>query len=102
MLAAAGCAAKVVGIDGLGPAELMAFIPAVLTIQVLPIALGGLGLREGALVLFLHDLGVIEERAIAMGLLLYFLTVAGSLMGLPALVFGGRYWQRASRSRHAR
>lgn len=102
MLAAAGCAAKVVGIDGLGPTELMAFIPAVLIIQVLPISLGGLGLREGALVLFLHDLVVDDERAIAMGLLLYFLTVAGSLVGLPALVFGGKYWQRASRSRHER
>ncbi len=102
MLAAAGCAAKAVGINGLGPIELMAFIPAVLIIQVLPIGLGGLGLREGALVLFLHDLGVIDEQAIAMGLLLYFLTVAGSLVGLPTLVFGGQYWQRASRSRHGR
>ncbi len=102
MLAAAGCAAKVVGIDGLGPTELMAFIPAVLIFQVLPFGLGGLGLREVALVFFLHDLGVIDERAIAMGLLLYFLTVAGSLVGLPALVFGGRHWQRASRSRHER
>ncbi|WP_419924876.1 lysylphosphatidylglycerol synthase transmembrane domain-containing protein [Candidatus Poriferisocius sp.] len=101
MLAAAGCAAKVVGIDGLGPTELMAFIPAVLIIQVLPIGLGGLGLREGALVLFLHDLaGMGDERAIAMGLLLYFLTVAGSLVGLPTLVFGGLHWQRVSRSRH--
>ncbi|WP_419849811.1 lysylphosphatidylglycerol synthase transmembrane domain-containing protein [Candidatus Poriferisocius sp.] len=98
MLAAAGCAAKVVGINGLGPTELMAFIPAVLIIQVLPVGLGGLGVREGFLVLFLRDLGVIDERAIAMGLLLYFLTVAGSLVGLPALVFGGRHWQRASRS----
>ena len=102
MLAAAGCAAKVVGINGLGPTELMAFIPAVLIIQVLPITLGGLGLREGALVLLLHDLVLDDERAIAMGLLLYFLTVAGSLVGLPTLVFGGRHWQRASRSRHER
>ena len=102
MLTAAGCAAKVVGINGLGPTELMAFIPAVLIIQVLPIGLGGLGLREGALVLFLHDLGVIDERAIAMGLLLYFLTVAGSLVGLPTLVFGGRHWQRVTRSRRKR
>ncbi len=101
VLAAAGCAAKVVGINGLGPTELMAFIPAVLIIQVLPIGLGGLGLREGALVLFLHDLGVLDERAIAFGLLLYLLTMAGSLVGLPTLVFGGRRWQRASRSRHA-
>lgn len=102
MLTAAGFAAKVVGINGLGPTELMAFIPAVLIIQVLPIGLGGLGLREGALVLFLHNLGVIDERAIAMGLLLYFLTVAGSLVGLPTLVFGGRHWQRATRSRRRR
>lgn len=99
VLAAAAFAAKVVGIDVLGPTELMAFIPAVLIIQVLPLGLGGLGLREGALVLFLHDLGVPDERAIAFGLLLYFLTLAGSLIGLPTLVFGGRYWQRASRKR---
>ena len=102
MLAAAGCAAKVVGIDGLGPTELMAFIPAVLIFQVLPIGLGGLGQREVALVLFLHDLGVIDEQAIAMGLLIYFLTVAGSLVGLPTLVFGGRHWQRATRHRRGR
>lgn len=102
MLAAAGCAAKVVGINGLGPTELMAFIPAVLIIQVLPLGLGGLGLREGALVLFLHDFVLDDERAIAMGLLLYFLTVAASLVGLPSLVFGGRHWQRASLRRRDR
>ena len=90
LIAAAGCASKVVGIDGLSWTALVAFIPAVLIVQVLPIALGGLGLREGALVLFLHNLGVIDERAIAMGLLIYFLTLVASLPGLPALVFGGR------------
>ncbi|MYI30197.1 MAG: flippase-like domain-containing protein [Acidimicrobiia bacterium] len=97
LIAAAGCAAKVVGIDGLSITVLVAFIPAMLMIQVLPIALGGLGLREGALVLFLHDLGVIDERAIAMGLLIYFLTLAASLVGLPALVFGGTRYQRVQR-----
>ncbi|MCY4257684.1 MAG: lysylphosphatidylglycerol synthase transmembrane domain-containing protein [bacterium] len=97
LIAAAGCASKVVGIDGLSIAALVAFVPAVLMIQVLPIALGGLGLREGALVLFLTDLGVIDERAIAMGLLIYFLTLVSSLVGLPALVFGGRRYQRARR-----
>ncbi len=90
LLAAAGCAAKVVGINGLGPTELMAFIPAVLIIQVLPLGLGGLGLRESALVLFLRDLGVADERAVAMGLLLYLLTLVASLVGLPTLVFDRR------------
>ena len=73
-----------------------------LIIQVLPLGLGGLGLREGALVLFLHDFVLDDERAIAMGLLLYFLTVAASLVGLPSLVFGGRHWQRASLRRRDR
>ena len=36
--------------------------------QVLPISIGGLGLREGALVIFLHPLGVSYEHAIALGL----------------------------------
>ena len=34
-------------------------------------------------------LGVPDEQAIAFGLLLYFLTLACSLIGLPALMFGG-------------
>ncbi|MDH3753549.1 MAG: flippase-like domain-containing protein [Acidimicrobiia bacterium] len=90
LLAAAACAAEAMGIDEIGFTAILAFLPATLIAQFLSPGIGGLGFREGALVLFLNPLGVPEERAIALGLLLYFLTLVASLIGLPALVFGGK------------
>ena len=72
----------------IGITVLLAFMPAVAMAQVLPISIGGLGLREGALVLFLHPLGVSYEHAIAFGLLLYGMTLAVSLLGAPAFAVG--------------
>jgi hypothetical protein len=72
----------------IGITVLLAFLPAVAMAQVLPISIGGLGLREGALVLFLHPLGVSYEHAIAFGLLLYAMTLAVSLLGAPAFAVG--------------
>jgi hypothetical protein len=46
--------------------------------------------REGAFVLFLTPLGVPTQQAIALGLLLYLLNVAVSLLGAPAFAVGGR------------
>jgi uncharacterized protein (TIRG00374 family) len=89
-IAAAYVAARVLGIDQVGPTALLAFYPAVAMLQVLPLAVGGLGVREGALVLFLHPLGVPDERAVALGLLLYVLTIATSLVGAPAFALGNR------------
>ena len=68
----------------------MAFIPAVLIIQVLPVGIGGLGVREGTLVLFLSGIDVSNEQALALGLALYALTLVSSFIGLPMLIFGGR------------
>ena len=73
-----------------GPTALLAFFPAVLIAQVLPISISGLGVREGAFVLFLTPLGVPTQQAIALGLLLYLLNVAVSLLGAPAFAVGGR------------
>ncbi|MBV8160799.1 MAG: flippase-like domain-containing protein [Acidimicrobiia bacterium] len=73
-----------------GITVLLAFMPAVAMAQVLPISIGGLGLREGALVLFLHPLGVSSEHAIAFGLLVYGLNLAVSLLGAPAFAVGSR------------
>ena len=56
-------------------------------VAVLP---GGLGVREGAFVLFLGPLGVPPEQAVALGLLLYLLNLAVSLLGAPAFALGGR------------
>ncbi|MEZ5232166.1 MAG: YbhN family protein [Acidimicrobiia bacterium] len=89
-ISAAYVAARVLGIDQVGPTALLVFYPAVGILQVLPIAVGGLGVREWALTLFLNPLGVPTERAVALGLLLYALTVATSLIGAPAFALGTR------------
>lgn len=75
---------------GVGPTALLAFVPAVLIAQVLPISLGGLGIREGLFVLFLHPLGIPDSQAIALGLLLYLLNLTASLLGAPAFAIGRR------------
>ena len=74
----------------LGITVLLAFIPAVSMAQVLPISVSGLGLREGALVLLLRPLGVSSGHAIALGLLIYGLNLAVSLLGAPAFAVGNR------------
>ena len=68
----------------------MAFMPAVAIAQVIPISLGGLGVREGAFVLFLGPLGVPTASAVALGLLVYGLNLCVSLLGAPAFAVGGR------------
>ena len=50
-------------------AAVIAFAPAVLMLQVLPISFSGLGVREGALVLFLRSFDVSNAQAFAAGLL---------------------------------
>jgi uncharacterized protein (TIRG00374 family) len=78
------------GFGWLGITALLAFYPAVLIIQVLPIGIAGLGVREGAFVLFLTPLGVPAEQAVALGLVLYGLNLIVSLAGAPAFAVGGR------------
>jgi uncharacterized membrane protein YbhN (UPF0104 family) len=69
---------------------LLAFTPVVAIAQVLPLSLNGLGIREGAFVLFLGPLGVSTGQAVAVGLVVYALTLAVSLLGAPAFAVGGR------------
>ncbi len=84
-------AARAVGMDeAAGLTALLAFFPAVLIAQVLPVSISGLGVREGAFILFLHPLGIPDEQAIALGLMLYLLNLMVSLLGAPAFAFGGR------------
>lgn len=90
LLLAAGCAVEALEISEVGLTALMAFIPAVLIIQVLPLGIGGLGIREGALVLFLGGIGVADEQAVALGLAIYVLTLLSSFIGFPLLILGGR------------
>ncbi len=94
------CAAKSIGIDEFGLRAALAFVPAVLIVQVLPLGIGGLGVREGALVLFLGSLDVPDEQSVALGLVIYALTITTSLLGLPSLVFGGRGFDDATEDEH--
>jgi glycosyltransferase 2 family protein len=82
--------AAALGFSWLGLTTLLAFYPAVLILQVLPIGIAGLGVRESAFVLFLVPLGVPAEKAVALGLVLYAINVIASLFGAPAFVVGGR------------
>jgi glycosyltransferase 2 family protein len=82
-------AARAVGVD-VSPTAVLAFMPAVAIAQVLPISLGGLGVREGAFVLFLGPLGVEAGQAVALGLLVYGLNLAVSLLGAPSFAVGAR------------
>ena len=90
MVLAATAAARSLGMTNVGLTVLAAFLPAVLISQVLPIGISGLGVREGAFVLFLTPLGVPTEQAVALGLLIYALTLIVSLIGAPAFALGSR------------
>jgi glycosyltransferase 2 family protein len=90
LVLAAVAAAQALGLRPAGLTALLAFFPAVLIAQVLPISVSGLGVREGAFVLFLGPLGVAQNEAIALGLLLYLLNLGVSLLGAPAFAAGGR------------
>ncbi len=69
---------------------LIAFVPAVAMVQVLPISLSGLGVREGMLVLFLGPLGVSRSVAIGLGLMWYASLLLVSVLGAPAFAAGKR------------
>ena len=66
-------------------AAVIAFAPAVLMLQVLPISFSGLGVREGALVLFLRSFGVSNAQATAAGLLWWGCMIAVSMLGCAGL-----------------
>lgn len=89
LVLAAVAAAQALGVRPAGLTALLAFFPAVAIAQVLPIGISGLGLREGAFVLFLGPLGVAAQDAIALGLLLYLLNLGMGLLGAPAFAVGG-------------
>jgi uncharacterized membrane protein YbhN (UPF0104 family) len=83
------CAVHTIGLT-IPNAAVLAFVPAVAMMQVLPISLGGFGVREGTLVLLLHPLGVPAGQAAALGLLWYAMTLIVSLLGAPAFALGHR------------
>jgi uncharacterized protein (TIRG00374 family) len=88
------CAVRALDVE-IPVAAVLAFAPAVAMVQVLPLSLAGLGVREGMLVILLHPLGVSNGRAVAIGLLWYAMMLVVSLIGAPAFAVGHR---RPSRS----
>ena len=71
-------------------AAIFAYVPAVSMLQVLPLSFNGLGVREGALVLFLTPWAVSSAQAIAAGLLWFLATLIVSSLGAPAFAVGQR------------
>jgi glycosyltransferase 2 family protein len=90
VVGAAFFAARALDLDHVGLTAILAFVPAVAIVQVLPISLGGLGAREAAFILFLRPLDVPTGRAVALGLLLYGLNLTISLLGAPSFALGGK------------
>lgn len=88
LVAATFSAARTLGVDAIGLTVILTFFPAVLIAQVLPISISGLGVREALLVLFLKPLEVPEGKAVALGLLVYLMTLVVSLAGAPSFAFG--------------
>ncbi len=72
-------AALGVQVDGL---LFMLFIPLLFIIMLMPISVGGLGVREGALYLFFNPYGVSLEDCTAAGLLFHLLQIISLLPGL--------------------
>lgn len=62
-------------------------IPIVFLLLQVPISLGGLGVREGALVVFLRDAGFTPEISVAGGLIFQCLQLVAFLPGLALFVF---------------
>jgi uncharacterized protein (TIRG00374 family) len=87
VLAAVYCAVHTIGLT-IPNGAVFAFIPAVAMVQVLPISVGGLGVREGMLALLLVPLGVPTGQAVALGLLWYAMTIVVSVAGAPAFAIG--------------
>lgn len=87
VLAAVYCAVHTIGLT-IPNGAVFAYVPAVAMMQVLPISVGGLGVREGMLALLLHPLGVPTGQAVAVGLLWYAMTIVVSLVGAPAFAIG--------------
>ncbi len=71
-------------------AAIFVYVPAVSMLQVLPLSFNGLGVREGALVLFLTPWSVSSAQAIAVGLLWFLATLIVSSIGAPAFALGNR------------
>jgi hypothetical protein len=83
--------ARAVGVD-IAPAYFLFFVPVLSITLMLPISIGGLGVREGVAVVLFKQAGVGEAAAVAASLGVYLLSriLAGLLGGLVYLAQGAR------------
>lgn len=88
-VAAVFCAVHTVGAS-VSVAAVIAFAPAVAMVQVLPISLSGLGVREAMFALLFHGLGVPTGQSVAVGLCWYAITLVASIAGGPTFALGQR------------
>ena len=81
---------RALGIEGIDPAHYLAIVSCGMLVTVIPISVGGWGIRESALVIGFGLLSVEPERAFVLsatfGLLAVFSAGVTALLGLPYLV----------------
>jgi glycosyltransferase 2 family protein len=79
-------AARSLGI-GLGLVVYIFIVPVVAVIAMLPISIGGIGLRENSLVFILVAMGVINEKAAVFSLIIFAMWIAlGALGGIAYII----------------
>ena len=64
----------------------LVFLPLIVMFTALPISISGIGVREGAFILFFGFIGVMPNVATAISLSWFFTVVAGNLLGLVEYV----------------
>lgn len=74
---------------------LLIFIPIIILIAFLPVSLSGIGLREGAFVLFFQLIGIPPHQSMSLSILWFLSTVTASLWGLFEYL---RYKNRSQKS----
>jgi len=79
-------AARSLGID-LGLTAYIFIVPIVATISMIPISLGGIGIRENTLVFILVSMGVLNEEAAMCSLILFLmLIIIGAIGGITYII----------------
>ena len=83
---------------GLGLTAFIFIVPVVATISMIPISIGGIGLRENSLVFIMVALGVTNEKAAICSLIIFFMLILiGAIGGIIYIVrpyFEKRYRKR--------
>ena len=65
-------------------------IPIILTVTMLPVTIGGIGLREGGFVFLFSRFGVLPEKALTLSILGYFISLVFAGFGGLVYIFEGR------------